>query len=168
MTPAWSSDWRDDQVRLHPLIREFAARQTPSRAGRGFSAANAWLGRRPGLEDFAIFEALEVRRGVDGLQEDLIAILDLCPPSASDLVCSAPSSAPTDPARSPQSPGARTRWSRPTLLAQQVRNRAFLLGISPLQSTAEQRLYCAGPAPLSAAMDGEPGIASPDPDARGP
>ena len=33
---------------------------------------------------------------------------------------------------------------RPTLIAQQVRNRAFLLGISPLQSTAEQRLTALG------------------------
>jgi WD40 repeat protein len=131
-----------DHLRLHPLIREFAASQTPP--GHDVDFRHACADRAAsGLEDFATFEALEARRGVDGLQEDLVSVLGLSPGTASDT-------------------GARL-WtllrliqreahnlrvvnhvSRPTVLAQQVRNRAFLLGISPLRASAERRLDGAG------------------------
>ena len=70
-----------DQVRLHPLIREFAARQMPPDVIEDF--------RRQCLEraaDFPTLERIYGQRGVDALQEDLIAILGLCPPSASTSV----------------------------------------------------------------------------------
>jgi hypothetical protein len=73
-----------DQVRLHPLIREFATRQTLPEQAEDFRR-QCTARAATSLEDFAIFEALQIRRGPDGLQEDLIAILELCPPSASNL-----------------------------------------------------------------------------------
>jgi len=127
-----------DQVRLHPLIGEFAARQTlPEQNGdfRRECTARA----AAGLEDFEIFEALEVQRGVDGLQEDLIAILELCPPLASDIGARLQALLRLIQ-REAHNLRVEDQVCRPTLLAQQVRNRSFLLGISPLQSTAEQRL----------------------------
>jgi WD40 repeat protein len=127
-----------DQVRLHPLIREFAAGQTlPEQAEefRSQCAARA----AAGLEDFAIFEASEIQRGVDGLQEDLISILELCPATPSDLGVRLQALLRLIQ-REAHNLRIEDHVSRPTLLAQQVRNRAFLLGIEPLRSTAEQRL----------------------------
>src|SRR5262249_36287021 len=70
---------------------------------------------------------------------DLIAILALCPGSITDSVARLQALL-----RLLQREAHNLRVVdhefRPTLFAQQVRNRAFLLGISPLQSTAEQRL----------------------------
>jgi WD40 repeat protein len=127
-----------EQIRLHPLIREFAVAQTPSDQTEGFRS-ECLTRAADALEHLPTLEGLDAQRGVDGLQEDLIAILELCPPSALDL-------------------GARlqrllrllqreahhlrdaVQESRPTFFAQQIRNRASLLGIHALQSTAEQRL----------------------------
>ena len=131
-----------DQVRLHPLIREFAARQTlPEQTDEFRRQCTARAAA--GLEDFAIFEALEVRRGVDGLQEDLIAILELCPRRPPTSVLGSKLLLRLLQ-REAHNLRVEDQVSRPTLLAQQVRNRAFLLGISPLQSTAEQRLTALG------------------------
>ncbi len=80
---------------------------------------------------------------MDGLQEDLIAILELCPPSASDLGARLQALLRLLQ-REAHNLRVGDQGSRPTLFAQQVRNRAFLLGISPLQSTAEQRLTALG------------------------
>ena len=131
-----------DQVRLHPLIREFAARQTPSDDVEHFP--HQCLERAAAaLEHFPTLERTYGQRGVDALQEDLIAILGLCPPSASGLSArlqallrllqrEAHLLRGVDPA------------NQPVLFAQQVRNRAFLLGIAALQSGAERRLAALG------------------------
>ena len=131
-----------DQVRLHPLIREFAAQQTPSDDVEHFP--RLCLERAAvALEHFPTLERIYCQRGVDALQEDLIAILGLCPPSASDLNArlqallrllqrEAPHLRGVDPA------------NQPLVFAQQVRNRAFLLGITVLQSGAERRLAALG------------------------
>jgi WD40 repeat protein len=131
-----------EQLRLHPLIREFAAAQTQPENAEDFRRDCAT--RAAGaLEDFATLAALDAQRGLDGLQEDLIALVEICPLSAADLV-------PRLQAllrliqREAHNLRAEDRGLRPTLLAQQVRNRAFLLGIGPLQSTAEDRLTALG------------------------
>jgi WD40 repeat protein len=131
-----------DQVRLHPLIREFATLKTASDEAESFRsecvarAAESW-------EDFATVESLEARCGVDGLQEDMIAILEVCPDPASDLGARLQALL-----RLVQREAHNLRVGdpqfRPTLFAQQVRNRALLLGISPLQSSAEERLAALG------------------------
>jgi WD40 repeat protein len=127
-----------DRLRLHPLIHEFAAGQTPLEQLEDFRrqcAARA----ASALESYPTLEALDGRRGLDGLQEDLIAILELCPPSASDIGARLQALLRLLQ-REAHNLRVGDQGSRPTLFAQQVRNRAFLLGISPLQSSAEQRL----------------------------
>jgi WD40 repeat protein len=127
-----------DQVRLHPLIREFACGQTPPDQVDEFlrqclsHAASA-------LEHFPTLEALYVERGVDALQEDLIATLGLCPPSAPALGVRVQAVL-----RLLQREVHHLRGADPdspsTLFAQQVRNRASSIGIISLQTSAEQKL----------------------------
>jgi hypothetical protein len=75
----------DQQIRLHPLIREFALQRTPPEQADEFLrhcidvAAGA-------MGDYDSLEALVRQRGVDALQGDLVAIVELCPPSASGPV----------------------------------------------------------------------------------
>jgi WD40 repeat protein len=131
-----------ERLRLHPLIREFAGAETPTDPVDGFR--RRCLERAvAALEHFPTLEALDERRGVDGLQEDLIALLDLCPPSAPDL--GARLQAVLRLLRR-ESHYLRTgdAESRPTLFAQQIRNRAALLGIDALRSGAERRLTTLG------------------------
>jgi hypothetical protein len=124
-----------EQIRLHPLIREFAAGQTPAREDEGFRRE---CGARAAaaLEDYPRLETLDGRRGIDSLQEDVIAILEICPPSASvlgsrlqALLCLLQ--------REAHNLRRLDQECRPTLIAQQVRNRAALLGIRALQLGAE-------------------------------
>ncbi len=131
-----------DQLRLHPLIREFAADQTSTDLVDEFR--RQCLERvAAALEHFPTLEALDARRGVYAIQEDLIAILELCSLSASDLSHRLQAllrllQREVDHLRSGDAK------SRPTLFVQQVRNRASLLGIGPLRITAEQRLAALG------------------------
>jgi WD40 repeat protein len=131
-----------DRLRLHPLIREFAAgRMSPDQVDE---FRHQCLERAAAaLEHFPTLEAMDVRRGVDGLQEDLIAILELCPTSAADLGARLQALLRLLQ-REAHNLRVGDQQSRPTLFAQQVRNRAFVLGISQLQSTAEQRLTALG------------------------
>jgi WD40 repeat protein len=131
-----------DEVRLHPLIREFARGQISPDQVDDFR--DRCLERAAAaLEQFPSLEAQDVRRGVDALQEDLIAILELCPPSSSDR--GAPLLAIL---RLLQREAEYLRLgdakSHPTLFAQRVRNRAVICGISTLESGAEQRLDVLG------------------------
>jgi len=127
-----------DQVRLHPLIREFASGQTPPDQVEDFH--RQCLERvATALEHFPTLEALDVERGVDGLQEDLIAFLELCPASASDLAARLQMVLRLMQREAHNLRGGDTR-TNPTFFAQQVRNRAVLLSIVTLRSSAEQRL----------------------------
>jgi WD40 repeat protein len=131
-----------DRIRLHPLIREFATRQQLFRSGQDLRRqCLSWAAA--GLEDYSTFQSLEVRRGVDGLQEDLLSILELCPSSSSDL-----ESRIAKVLRLVQREAHNLRvtddLTRPALIGQQVRNRAFQMGIKALQATAECRLDSLG------------------------
>src|SRR5262249_44538918 len=88
-------------------------------------------------------EALDLRRGLDGLQEDLITILELCPASASDISCRLQAILHLFQ-REAHNLRVGDHGLRPILFAQQVRNRAHLLGISPLQTSADQALTALG------------------------
>jgi WD40 repeat protein len=131
-----------DQLRLHPLIREFAAGHSPPDQIEDFRRACA-ARAVAALEQFPTFEALDGRRGVDGLQEDLIAILEICPLSASEL-----GSRLQAVLRLLQREANNLRVgasrSHPAMFAQQVHNRAVTLGIAPLRSGAEARLTALG------------------------
>jgi WD40 repeat protein len=131
-----------EQIRLHPLIREFAIGQMSP--GQVAEFRRQCLERAAtALEDFPTLEALDLHRGVDGLQEDLIAILELCPQSTADLGArlQALLRLLQREANHLRADDAKTN---PTGFAQQIRNRASLLRIAPLQSTAEQRLTALG------------------------
>jgi WD40 repeat protein len=131
-----------DLTRLHPLIREFTASRTPPEEVEGFRRECA-LRAAGALESFSTLRALYGRRGLDGLQVDLIAILELCPPSPPDLGARLQALLRLLQREAHNLP-VRNQGSEPTLFAQQVRNRAFLLGISPLRATAEQTLTSLG------------------------
>jgi WD40 repeat protein len=132
-----------DRLRVHPLIHEFVARQTPRDEVEDFRRDCA-LRAASALEFFPSLEALDRRRGLDGLQEDLIAILELCPSAALDIRARLQALLRLLQ-REAHNLRVVDQQFRPTLFAQQVRNRAFLLGISPLQSTAEHTLSTLGP-----------------------
>ena len=127
-----------DQVRLHPLIREFACRQTSPDQVDGF--LRQCLARAAAaLEHFPTLEALNVERGVDALQEDLIALLGLCPLSAPELVARVQIVLRLLQREVHHLRGDDAKLQS-KLFAQQVRNRAVLSSLISLQSGAEQRL----------------------------
>ncbi|MCA9915189.1 MAG: hypothetical protein KC496_17665, partial [Anaerolineae bacterium] len=66
----------DDLVRLHPLVQDFAQHQVPQAEHETFRHQCA-LRLADALEDFTILEKQCARRGVDAVQEDLLATLAL-------------------------------------------------------------------------------------------
>ncbi len=69
-------DLRGDLVRLHPLVREFAAQQTPAAEREGFRwecAARLIVA----YDDLAVLEAQCARRGIDAVEQDLLTGLGL-------------------------------------------------------------------------------------------
>ena len=74
-----------EQVRLHPLIREFARGQmSADQIDQFVCACLARVARA--IEECKTLEALYAERGVDSLQEDLIAFLELNKVLVSDLL----------------------------------------------------------------------------------
>jgi len=132
----------DDDLRLHPLIREFAAGRTSAEQVDDFR--RQCLERAAAaLEHFPTIEALDALRGVHGLQEDLAAILELCPSSAPDLGARVQAVLRLLQ-REAHNLRVGDEESRPVQFAQQVRNRTLILGISSLQSSAERKLTALG------------------------
>jgi WD40 repeat protein len=130
-----------DQLRLHPLVREFAIRQLlPSEIGvlrRGCAQRVA-----DSFERYVTLEDHARRRGINAIQEDLILALDLCPPDADDLHARL-----RRLLRVLQREAHNLRgWdpsTQPALFAQQIHNRAVALGLEILQAEARQALSAA-------------------------
>jgi len=134
---------REGQVRLHPLIREFAAARTPADASPSFRrwcAAN--LART--YKDVACVEKHCARRGVDALQEDLSTGLELSAyshlPEAGDEVATFLQSLHHLLRRMAHNLQGWDREQRPAFFAQQVHNQAVDLGFSHLVGSTEARL----------------------------
>src|SRR5271157_4897492 len=130
---------RRDQVRLHPLVREFAERLTPAETRDAFRLACA--GRMAAAyEDYATLEEMARKHpGVTPLEDDLLAALGFCP---SDERSVQPRLQSLLRVLQRESHHLRT-WDliqAPVLFPQQIRNRAFLLGLEPLARGAETRL----------------------------
>ena len=125
-----------DQVRLHPLVREFAERLTPAATRDAFRLDCA--GRMAAAyEDYATLEAIARKHpGVTPLEGDLLAALGFCP--ADDRFVQ-PRLQSLLRVLQRESHHLRT-WDpiqAPVLFPQQIRNRAFLLGLEPLVRGAE-------------------------------
>ena len=134
---------RGEYVRLHPLVREFAAAQTPAEetpAFRRWCAAN--LARA--YEDTATLEDHGARRGVDALQQDLSTGLELSadPRSAGaeDEVATFLQSLHHVLRREAHNLRGWDREQRPAFFAQQVHMRAVDLGFNHLVGSTEVRL----------------------------
>jgi WD40 repeat protein len=76
---------QETQIRLHPLVREFAALQTPEEETPGFRARCA-ANLADAYDQFVILQDQCARRGVDALQGDLLAALDLLPAKLQDSI----------------------------------------------------------------------------------
>jgi WD40 repeat protein len=125
------------RFRLHPLFREFAHAKLPREQASEF--------RRRCAENFAraycrypVLEEHATRRGVDAVQEDLITAAALCPddrdprPRLESLLrlVQRESHLLRDPG-----------WARgPVFLAQQVHNRAVVVGLDEVRRGALQRI----------------------------
>ena len=116
----------EDEVRLHPLIREFVAQRTPREQVDNFH--RECLERAVlALENFSKLETLYYQRGVERLQEDLVAILELGSYRASDLLSRAQAVLRLLQ-REAQLLSIKDPTTQPQLLAQQIRNRSSCLG----------------------------------------
>ena len=132
-----------DQVRLHPLVREFAERLTPDATRDAFRLACA--GRMAAAyEDYATLEEMARKHpGVTPLEDDLLVALGFCP---SDDKSVQPRLQSLLRVLQRESHHLRT-WDpteAPAIFPQQIRNRAFLLDLEPLVRSAETRLACLG------------------------
>jgi len=128
-----------DQMRLHPLVREFAERLTPAATRDAFRLACA--GRMAAAyEDYATLEEMARKHpGVTPLENDLLTALGFCP---SDDRSVQPRLQSLLRVLQRESHHLRT-WDpsqAPAIFPQQIRNRAFLLGLEPLVRGAETRL----------------------------
>ncbi len=70
----------DDHIRLHPLVREFAAGQTADGERAAFLSQCA-ANLADAFEDMAALESQWRARGIDALQEDLLTTLELISPA---------------------------------------------------------------------------------------
>jgi len=133
---------REKHVRLHPLVREFAAQQTPENETlhfRMWCAANL----ASAYEDFAILEEHCADRGIDALQEDLTIALNLLenipPQDRADVTLRL-----EELHRLIQREACNLRGWDPkqqaVFFAQQTYNRAVDLGLTRLTTGAKERL----------------------------
>ena len=156
---------RRDQMRLHPLVREFAERLTPAETRDAFRLVCA--GRMAAAyEDYATLEEMARKRpGVTPLEGDLLTALGFCP-SADRSVQPRCNPAPRSPARVAPSPHLGPH-AGPSPFPQQIRNRAFLLGLEPLVRGAEPRLAGLGQGHALLRSACQPRISRPRPYAVG-
>lgn len=129
-----------DQVRLHPLVRNFAARQTPEEESPMFRqqcAANL----ATAYEDFVVLEDHCICRGVDALLADLTMALNLLPETRADHhPLSSLQSLLRFLRREAHNLRSWDRQKRPAFLAQQAYNLGVELGMIRLSTCAAIRL----------------------------
>jgi WD40 repeat protein len=125
------------QIRLHPLFREYAHRKTPEEQSPEFRRSCAANFARA-YSSYSVLEDQATRRGVDAIQEDLIAASQFCPddrdprPRLESLLrlIQRESHLLRDPA-----------WARgPAFLPQQIHNRAVVIGLDDVRQGALQRI----------------------------
>jgi WD40 repeat protein len=132
-----------EQVRLHPLVREFAERLLQGEERSAFRVA--CTGRMAAAyEDYAtVEEQARTRPGIAPLEEDLLTALGFCP--ADDLsVRPRLQSLLRLLQRESHHLRAWDPTGAPVLFPQQIRNRAVLQSVAPLVQGAEARLVALG------------------------
>jgi len=134
---------RGKYVRLHPLVREFAAGRTPEEETPAFRLSCATNLARA-YEDTATLEDHGAHRGVDALQEDLSTGLELCvyshPSEVGGEVAAFLQSLHHVLRREAHNLRGWDREQRPAFFAQQVHMRAVDLGFNHLVGSTEVRL----------------------------
>jgi WD40 repeat protein len=134
------------QVRLHPLVREFAAGLTSEGEEgpfREWCAANM----AAAYEDVAVMEEHCARRGVDAVQRDLTAGLGLLSTSGAGKTTAVRAALQGMLQVMQREAHVLRGWSRgesPALFAQQVHNRALDRRIGALTASAADRLAVLG------------------------
>ena len=115
------------------------------------------------LEDFPTLEALDGKRGVDALQEDVIAILEICPRITRGPRWQAPGGV-----RLLQREADNLRRRRGEDRSGVISRSRFTTGLpcwaSPPPEHCRTATHRVGSAALQAALDGKPGIGGADPD----
>src|SRR5262249_16094209 len=127
-----------DELRLHPLVREFALRQIPPAEDVAFRRRCAErLAESYG--HYATLEEQAQRRGIDTIQQDILLAPDLCPREEDEAARRL-----RGLSRVLQREGHFLRgWDpvdQPALFAQQIRNQASDMGIPAWYHGARQRL----------------------------
>jgi len=134
---------RGKYVRLHPLVREFAAGRTSEEETLAFRRRCATNLARA-YEDTAILEDHGAHRGVDALQEDLSTGLELCayahPSEAGDEAATFLQSLHHVLRREAHNLRGWDQEQRPAFFAQQVHARAVDLGFNHVVGSTEVRL----------------------------
>jgi WD40 repeat protein len=130
---------REDRVRLHPLVREFAKALTPKDETTEFRHACA---RRvvDAFDSISAWEDLTLSNGIDGLQQSLTAARDFASPQADDGIHQTLSSWLRMVRRESHSLRTWDLQQQPGAFARQIQFRAVTFGTMSLAEKAEQRL----------------------------
>jgi WD40 repeat protein len=128
-----------DELRLHPLVREFAIRQIPRTE---FAAFRRQCAERlaDSYAHYATLEEQAHRRGIDAIQQDFIVALDLCPRAEEDEVTVRLRRLFRILQREAHLLRSWDPSTQPVLFAQQIRNQASDLGLPAWYHGARQRL----------------------------
>jgi WD40 repeat protein len=129
---------REGHVRLHPLVREFAAGKTAEVEAASFRRSCAG-NVATAYEDCATLEEHAHERGVDAVQEDLLTAL-VFSHGANDQTHARVRSLLQVLRREAHHLRGWNRQRQPALLAQQLHNRATALALPHLSKTAADRL----------------------------
>jgi WD40 repeat protein len=132
---------QDRRLRLHPLVRDFAAHQTPEEGVVAFRQSLA-ANLAAVYGDIAVLEDHCARRGIDALQRDLLSALGLLPSPPSTLHSPLSNLHPLLRLLKREAHNLRG-WDpdqRPAFFPQQVFKSAAALALPELAAGAEARL----------------------------
>ncbi len=133
---------RHDLVRIHPLVREFAGKQTPPERMQEFREQCA-LNLVAAFEDIGTLERICRQRGIDQVQEDLMVALKLLHHEASEGNQDLFTRIRTILRMLRREAHHFRNWDpehHPALFAQQIRIQALDMGLTHIANSARLRL----------------------------
>src|SRR5262249_6064659 len=128
-----------DELRLHPLVREFAIEQVPPAAAVEFRHRCAER-LADAYGEFAALEEQAECRGIDAIQQDFLMALELCPRDEHDEVLGRLRRLFRILQREAHSLRGWDPSHQRALFAQQIRNQAADMGIPAWYHGARRRL----------------------------